>query len=51
LNRHAGHADIVRELVDGSAGLRKDVDNLPHHDTDEWAAYHARVQTAAESFR
>jgi hypothetical protein len=51
LNRHAGHADIVRELIDGSAGLRKDVDNLPPQDADAWAAYHARVQAAAESFR
>ena len=50
LNRHAGHADIVRELVDGQAGLRKEVDNLPTHDADEWAAYHARVQAAADLF-
>src|SRR5919198_2476623 len=27
-NRHAGHADIVRELIDGSVGLRPDNDNL-----------------------
>ena len=27
-NRHAGHADIVRELVDGSAGLRSDNSNV-----------------------
>ncbi|WP_018335400.1 DinB family protein [Actinomycetospora chiangmaiensis] len=27
-NRHGGHADIVRELVDGAAGLRRDHDNL-----------------------
>lgn len=51
LNRHAGHADIVRELIDGRAGLRTDADNLPTHDADEWAAYHARVQAAADSFR
>src|SRR5688572_28607394 len=28
-NRHAGHLDIVRELVDGAAGLRPGVSNLP----------------------
>ena len=28
-NRHAGHADVVRELVDGSVGLRRDGGNLP----------------------
>src|SRR5690606_4943448 len=26
-NRHAGHADIVRELIDGTVGLRPDNDN------------------------
>jgi hypothetical protein len=27
--RHAGHADIIREMIDGAAGLRKGVSNLP----------------------
>src|SRR3954470_7312875 len=27
-HRHAGHADLVRELVDGKAGLRASNDNL-----------------------
>ena len=27
-NRHAGHADIVRELIDGTAGLRVGNDNM-----------------------
>ena len=27
-HRHAGHADIVRELIDGAAGLRAGNDNL-----------------------
>jgi uncharacterized damage-inducible protein DinB len=27
-HRHAGHADIIRELIDGAAGLRRDNDNL-----------------------
>ena len=31
-NRHAGHADIVRELIDGAAGLRAGVDNMPPGD-------------------
>jgi hypothetical protein len=26
-NRHAGHADIVREFIDGTAGLQPDNDN------------------------
>lgn len=28
--RHAGHADIVRELLDGQAGLRDGNTNLPY---------------------
>jgi hypothetical protein len=31
-NRHAGHADIVRELIDGAAGLQADNDNLRTRD-------------------
>jgi uncharacterized damage-inducible protein DinB len=27
--RHAGHADIIRESIDGAAGLRKGVSNMP----------------------
>jgi hypothetical protein len=27
--RHAGHADVVRELIDGAAGLLKESNNLP----------------------
>ncbi|RAS69888.1 uncharacterized protein DUF664 [Lentzea atacamensis] len=43
-NRHAGHADILREGLDGAAGLRDGVSNLPEQD---WAAYRARVEQAA----
>ncbi len=50
-HRHAGHADIVRELIDGSAGLRPEVSNLPDADTAWWDAYRDRLQAAAEQFR
>jgi Protein of unknown function (DUF664) len=43
--QHAGHADIIRELIDGTGG--------PDHDAvDEpaWQAYIARVQAAADRF-
>ena len=30
--RHAGHADIVRELIDGATGLLKGIDNMPPGD-------------------
>ncbi len=46
-HRHAGHADLVRELIDGSAGLREDNDNLPPADLAWWAAYRARLEQAA----
>lgn len=46
-HRHAGHADVVRELVDGSAGLRAGND-LPGRDAAGWTAHRARVQRAAE---
>ena len=43
---HAGHADIVRELIDGRGG--------PDHDAFDdasWRDYLARVEAAAETFR
>lgn len=43
-NRHAGHADILRETVDGAAGLRENVSNMPEQD---WAVYRKRVEQAA----
>jgi hypothetical protein len=45
--RHAGHADVLRELIDGSAGLSPDNTNLPERSADEWAAFRARVEAAA----
>ncbi|WP_189080713.1 DinB family protein [Mangrovihabitans endophyticus] len=47
LHRHAGHADMVRELIDGAAGYRADNDNLPPGDEAWWKDYHARVDAAA----
>jgi uncharacterized damage-inducible protein DinB len=46
-NRHAGHADILRELIDGSAGVRRDNSNLPPRDAAWWEAYRGRVEQAA----
>jgi hypothetical protein len=47
--RHAGHADIARELIDGSAGHRADSDNLPPGDEAWWRDYRDRVEEAARS--
>ncbi len=45
-HRHAGHADVLRELVDGAAGMRPESTNLP--DGTDWPTHVARVQAAAE---
>jgi Protein of unknown function (DUF664) len=43
--QHAGHADIVRELIDGKGGPDQDaLDELT------WQEYLAQVQTAASTF-
>jgi hypothetical protein len=48
IERHAGHADIVRELIDGAAGLRADASNLPKAgDPAWWAAYRDRLERVA----
>ena len=45
--RHAGHADILREAIDGAAGLKVASTNLPDLD---WTAYVARLTAVAEQF-
>jgi hypothetical protein len=50
-HRHAGHADVVRELIDGAAGMRPGAANLPAGDAAWWAAYRDRVEQAARSAR
>jgi hypothetical protein len=47
-NRHAGQADVVRELIDGTAGLSVEVSNLPSEDPAWWAAHRDRVERAAQ---
>ncbi|HZA30947.1 MAG TPA: DinB family protein [Propionibacteriaceae bacterium] len=46
-NRHAGHADIVRELIDGTVGLRQDNDNMVPGDKAWWDDYRNRLEQAA----
>lgn len=43
--RHAGHADIVRELVDGAPAGRDGLSD------EQWGEYVGKVQTAADAFR
>jgi hypothetical protein len=47
--RQAGHADIVRELIDGAAGLLEGRDNMPPGDQKWWRGYRDRVEEAARS--
>lgn len=49
-SQHLGHADILRELTDGAAGMRPDNSNLPDNSAEQWAAHHSRLQAIAESF-
>jgi uncharacterized damage-inducible protein DinB len=45
--RHAGHADIVRELVDGSVGVSARNDNMAPGDQAWWADYRERLERSA----
>ena len=46
-HRHAGHADILREGIDGVVGRDAPGDRLPSADPAFWAAHVARVEAAA----
>lgn len=47
--RHAGHLDIVRELIDGRAGRFTGDPSLPGGDEIDWPAYVATVEAAARA--
>jgi uncharacterized damage-inducible protein DinB len=46
-DRHAGQADIVRELIDGSTGLRDGHGNMAQSDQAWWESYRERLERAA----
>jgi hypothetical protein len=46
-DRHAGHADIVREMIDGAAGLRQDNSNMAPGDASSWEQYRDRLERVA----
>ncbi|GIL27118.1 DinB family protein [Actinocatenispora comari] len=48
LQRHAGHADILREQLDGSVGLLPANDNMPSN--TDWPAHTYRLTTIANRF-
>jgi hypothetical protein len=45
--RHAGHADIIRELIDGKVGLLEDNDNMPPRDHQWWDKRRGRLEGVA----
>jgi uncharacterized damage-inducible protein DinB len=49
IHRHTGHADIVRELIDGVIGMRADASNLPDLDVDTWAEYREKLERVARA--
>jgi Protein of unknown function (DUF664) len=50
-NRHAGHADILREQIDGAVGTHPE--SAAHHDqgTAFWEAHRAKIEDAALATR
>lgn len=46
--RHAGHADIIREGLDGSIGMRADASNLPQLTQQQWAEHSDRLRAIAD---
>lgn len=46
-DRHAGQADIVRELIDGAVGLNDGNTNLPDGDAAWWAEYRNTLERVA----
>jgi uncharacterized damage-inducible protein DinB len=47
-SRHAGHADIVRELIDRAVGLRDDNDNMAPGNQAWWETYRDRLERVAQ---
>ncbi|HEY9477245.1 MAG TPA: DinB family protein [Microbacteriaceae bacterium] len=45
--RHAGHADILRELIDGATGNGPRDPNVTTRTRPEWAEHRARLEAAA----
>ncbi|MEZ5225103.1 MAG: DinB family protein [Acidimicrobiales bacterium] len=47
--RHAGHADILRELIDGEVGVDRRQSSLPPGDEEWWTKYWNQVEAAARA--
>lgn len=49
-NRHAGRADIARELADGAVGLRRNTGNMAPGDPTWWKDHRERLERIALQF-
>ncbi len=48
--RHAGHADIIRELIDGTAGLGEGISNMPADASSAaWKRHYDKLAQIARS--
>ncbi len=47
-NRHAGHADILREQMDGAVGIEEGNTALQQLDTAFWEHHRAKIEQAAK---
>ena len=47
-HRHAGHADILRELIDGTVGMNDGNTSLPSTDPAWWENYRDRLERLAK---
>ncbi|HEY6426778.1 MAG TPA: DinB family protein, partial [Acidimicrobiales bacterium] len=50
-SRHAGHADILREQLDGSVGTGSQATILHGHDEGYWEGQRARIERAASAWQ
>ncbi|WP_069744502.1 DinB family protein [Streptomyces sp. EN23] len=46
-HRHAGHADILRELIDGAVGMNQGNTSVPPGDATYWEGHRDRLERAA----
>jgi hypothetical protein len=48
-HRHAGHADILREQLDGAVGASPQYASLPEYDAAGWENHRAKIERAAKA--
>jgi uncharacterized damage-inducible protein DinB len=48
-HRHAGHADIVRELIDGAVGKQPGNENMAPGDQAWWESYRSQLERVAQA--